>query len=895
MRDFIKNYSAGNLAEAENNLLQVLDSEEKLPEAFKVAVYNNLGVIYTLSGKYDNALIFLNKAELLESLNKSYSKSLGDIFINKANILVRKKLYSPAFEYFEKGIDIYNSTGEKVKGLENSIAVAYLNLGIAYIDVGETDEALNILKKSIEIRLKMRLPGVALVYQNLARAYVKVGDKQKAENFFIKSIETFIMEYGEDYYRLTGVYNDYGVFLKDEKRFDASLEMLQNSLRICFNKYGKNHTLTSLAFKLIGDNYLARQLPDSALVYYQKSLMAIVPGFNSTDINDNPSIDSSLFDIRLLDNLKSKARALGMLARQKTDRSSRVSVLEGGVETISLALELIERIRKGYPDEESRLYLAENEKETYDFAMGLLCDLYTLSPGEKIKRRMYETAVRAKSAVLRDELSGYEMQKAAGVPDTLIEKVSSLTGMAAAYNNLILEETRKSKPDSGKIRFWKDEIFTMNREKEKIIAAIEPGFPRFSELMRKTEPLPAETIQKRLRKDETVLDYYLSSDRDAAERKIYIFVLSCKELGLYYAPADSLLEKNIKTISNAFAGLADGQAAGTGFGEITGSLSYLHNVLFLPVRDKLKGRKVKIIPDGEIALVPFEALISAPPASGQHSFEGLSWLINEYLFSYDYSSSLIMPKSRGRTGIKVYAFAPDYSAFPDMYGRPGTLVKAEEEIKSVFRWFDGVEHQGAEATKTSFIRACGEPGILHLAMHLAPGGSDSRYSYLIFDGRQDSIDGGKLYNYEISTLRIKSPVVVLSACNSGGGTLSRSEGLMSIARSFILAGASSVIKTSWEINDETSAEIMSSFYKYLSEGKAKDEALRLAKLDYLGGHPPAYTNPYYWAAYEVLGDNSPVVRNKNNRLIIAVISLISMAILIIIYSSRRKIFSAFSR
>jgi CHAT domain-containing protein len=81
---------------------------------------------------------------------------------------------------------------------------------------------------------------------------------------------------------------------------------------------------------------------------------------------------------------------------------------------------------------------------------------------------------------------------------------------------------------------------------------------------------------------------------------------------------------------------------------------------------------------------------------------------------------------------------------------------------------------------------------------------------------------------------------------------------MSLARGFILAGASSVVKTAWAVNDEASSEIISVFYDHLADGKAKNEALRLAKLDYLKKAGPAYANPVYWAAYEIMGDNAPV-------------------------------------
>ena len=115
---------------------------------------------------------------------------------------------------------------------------------------------------------------------------------------------------------------------------------------------------------------------------------------------------------------------------------------------------------------------------------------------------------------------------------------------------------------------------------------------------------------------------------------------------------------------------------------------------------------------------------------------------------------------------------------------------------------------------------------------------------------------------------------------------------MSIARGFILAGASSVIRTAWEVNDEVSADIISGFYHHLSEGKGKDDALRLAKLDYLKTSPPAYTSPYFWAAYEVLGENAPITKRISRTVsAIMILGAIITGGILILYFRRRRIFS----
>ena len=92
---------------------------------------------------------------------------------------------------------------------------------------------------------------------------------------------------------------------------------------------------------------------------------------------------------------------------------------------------------------------------------------------------MYGIAQKAKAAILRNEITGNEILYSAAVPDSLREKQNRLTGNIAAYNNLILEENRKTNPDSSKITLWKDALFEMNREKEKVTDNIMKVFPQY--------------------------------------------------------------------------------------------------------------------------------------------------------------------------------------------------------------------------------------------------------------------------------------------------------------------------------------------------------------------------------------------------------------------------------
>jgi CHAT domain-containing protein len=92
--------------------------------------------------------------------------------------------------------------------------------------------------------------------------------------------------------------------------------------------------------------------------------------------------------------------------------------------------------------------------------------------------------------------------------------------------------------------------------------------------------------------------------------------------------------------------------------------------------------------------------------------------------------------------------------------------------------------------------------------------------------------------------------VVLSACETALGKLTRGDELTGLTRAFIYAGTPSVITTLWQVNDRAAFELMREFYRQLKAGANKAEALRQAQLAMLERRP----HPYYWAAYELIGE-----------------------------------------
>lgn len=117
----------------------------------------------------------------------------------------------------------------------------------------------------------------------------------------------------------------------------------------------------------------------------------------------------------------------------------------------------------------------------------------------------------------------------------------------------------------------------------------------------------------------------------------------------------------------------------------------------------------------------------------------------------------------------------------------------------------------------------------------------------------DSQDNGVLQAWEIiEHLQLDADLVTLSACDTALGAERGGEGLVGLTRAFHYAGARSVLASLWSVADDSTAELMTSFYRYLSIGTSKDASLRAAQLDLI--RSDRVSHPFHWAAFTLSGD-----------------------------------------
>jgi len=194
------------------------------------------------------------------------------------------------------------------------------------------------------------------------------------------------------------------------------------------------------------------------------------------------------------------------------------------------------------------------------------------------------------------------------------------------------------------------------------------------------------------------------------------------------------------------------------------------------------------------------------------------------------------------------------------------LPSAADEARVVLSAFPGRRSTalvGNEATEQAVkAQALATFRLVHFAAHgIVSTKVPSRSAIVLLPG---SGEDGLLQAGEILDLRLSVDLVTLSACDTGTGTVHGLEGVASLVRPFLAAGARTVVANLWAADDEFSLGLMREFYRQLADGADVGEGLRQAKLRMRQQFGPSAV-PKLWSGVLVSGDSSVVIVSPDER------------------------------
>lgn len=884
-------WNIGDFKKAESYLIELLTIEDSLTERNKVAIYNRLGIINKDIGKYNTALDYYKQAEYLyiKSFGEDYSV-LSLIYNNMATIYKLKGDNEKALQFYNEAFVKLKESSLSTKFKNIELSKIYLNIGIANIDKNDYQDAIYYLSMSKTLKSKYHFEGLENVYLNLAITYENLNEIKKAEIYYLKSIEEWNKKNNtESIYKSADVYIKYSSFLQKWGGKEKALEFYNKGHQIYLQNYGLRHPYTSKSFLTLGDYYLQNGDYHTALENYQKSIIANTRKFNNKDIMAVPGVKDVISDIQMLKSLKKKAETLVSYSDSLKNKHKKESYLKAALNAAELSLQHITTIRHGYLSQTSKLNITKDEKSFYFIASEACTKLFRITGDASSVKLAYSYVQKSKASLLFEEIN-QNKAFASVLPDSIRLKKAEIESDIYSLKKLLFDENQKTNPDSEKINKWSHNLFQLNNDYENLITSIESEHAEYKHITDNVKVINLEDLQKKLKKDESILEYSLSPQEEGKQRKLFIFTITKNAINCHGTVLNYDFIGNIDYVRDQM-NKKEGEIENIAeYNKFNLKLYSLYKTLIQPVESNLSGNKLFIIPDEEIAYLSFDALLKNYQEQQSMNYAALKFLIYDYCFSYAYASNLLFQEIPHTAHPEfVYAFAPDYAGdnLSSTRFQFGKLENTENEIKDILQWFDGKALVGRAANEEFFKSISGEGGIFHFAMHASAEKNNPDFSFLAITQEDATEDDGYFYNYEIAMMQMKATMVVLSGCNTGDGVISSGEGVMSLTRSFILAGAPSIVHSLWEVQDETSVVIMDKFYENLSKGMAKNDALRQAKLSYIKNVSPAMVNPYFWSGYVHTGNPVPV--KHTNYLIYSLISIFILVFLISIFLVIRKI------
>ena len=420
---------------------------------------------------------------------------------------------------------------------------------------------------------------------------------------------------------------------------------------------------------------------------------------------------------------------------------------------------------------------------------------------------------------------------------------------------------------------------------EQVIQQIRTLNPRYEQVIQPSAWNLSMIQNQIIVDDDTVLlEYSLGAKRS------YLWAITRTGITSYSLPG----EEQIFDLAVRVYSLLKERPQGNTDYELSSAAEQLANVVLFPAREQLNRRRVIVISDGILNCIPFQILpspidkqpliasteiINAPSASilGQLQQEAKSRPLPGNLLAAFGNPVFAetVPQTNDKTANEqtVVATARLRSALREMKlnGEAfdptvvSRLFHAKRELDSL-RQLAGEEAlivSEYDATRERFLNTdLSQFAILHLVTH----------AYYIQDHPENSgfllsninSDRKELPSFvglrEIYELRAPVLLVVLSACQTALGENLRGEGLMSLTRGFMHAGASSVVASLWEVDDRATAELMRLFYSnVLQHGMKTSEALRAAQNSIR--QRPEWRSPHYWAAFTLQGE-SRIIEHK---------------------------------
>lgn len=808
-------------------------SEGKYSYKFLVQNYVNIGKIHSVKGNQELAIQYFQYAiKAAGEYRERYKPDYSDTYIYRyiANAYVKKGEYVEGLRYHKKVNDFYRKSKERSNKQKNTFLNSYNDIAQLYLETNQPDSALLYLNESLQYHIEDD-PFYPTTYLNIAKAYTQKGDYDKAEEYIDKA-------------------------LKDTQ-----------------NRYGNKHYKTAEVHLEKGNIYRKKQDLKEALKHYQKSIISLVDRYNDTSIQSLPANTDVNNKRELLLALQAKANTFHALWLQDEN----IKNLKHANAHIQLTINLMDDMRREYSSEEARRFLVDQNYPVFEKGIEINRQLYLQTNDKNYLTEAFRMAEKSKSLSLLDALKNADAQQFANIPENTLEQERQLRVQMNHLKGKISKLKKETKNEAS-LRDLQNELFEQQQQYDDFVASLETEYPDYHELKYGQSIAGVDDIRRDMLTEDAVFVEYFMGDE-----QLYTFFITQDNIHVFSTKNTEQIQTNIATLRQAIKDKNDPSYVQTAH--------FLYQNLLEKGLEKIgeNVERIIVVPDGGLAYIPFDILLENKiEVEGKVNYRKsvMPYLLNSYAISYAYSATVLQQnlskEKSSKTAHDFAGFAPDFGYLSDTNivmrschdNRLSVLQNTKKEVTAIRQLIGGKTFAETAATKDNFEHSGTKSRIIHLSTH-ACADEDDQLSRIYFN------DDEYMTALELYSLPLEADMVVLSACETGIGTLRRGEGVMSLARAFAYTGVPATTMSLWKVEDRATSEIMINYYKHLKSGKTKDQALRFAKLDFLEPDNHAedkYLHPYYWAAFVHIGNAEALTFGTNWWLWLSVLALVLGAI-----------------
>jgi CHAT domain-containing protein len=821
---------------------------------------HNMAEAYLAAGNYEKATEIYNRViEIDEKVSGPDDVGLATSLNDLGEVYRVLGNYDKAEQLVRRALDI------EQKGLPpNSLITAFSLSSRAnlYGDKDDTDKALEFHQRALEMWEKTsgpNHPNTALGLTGVADQYRERGDYKAAEANYLRALGILQKAYGEKHLRIAGtlanlaiLYSLWGDFPKAEPYFQQSLAMFENTVGKEHSEYADALYFLATFYTDTGQYQRAESLFEEAIARTEKALGPQHP-----------------HTIRCLDGLARNHQAQGKTA-QAVDLCARAHLLSEHNTQLLLSTDS-ERQKLSHLkalSAETNQYISAHLKYAPDNPAALELALTTILE----RKGRVSDATASELAALRSRADKEDR--------ALLDELKEVTsGLAQRIWNV--------PPNITADRYQK-QLTQFEERKETLETEIRR---KSSEFRAQMQPVTIAAIRSLIPPDAALIEFSIyrpfdakeaNADKRFGEPRLAAYVIrqqgpiQWRDLG-----PTRPVEEAVETLRQS---LGDPKRKDSRqFSRI------LDEKIMQPIRSICADTtRFLISPDGELNLIPFEALVD----------ENDAYLVQKYSFTYLTSGRdlLRMEIARASKSTDLLIANPRFGDAPAVQlasanrsgNKPGRLRKSVtvtqnlsdtyfaplsgtlQEARMIQAMFpDAVFLTGTAATEAA-LKQVNAPRFLHIATHgyflsepLSPP-KESLQNPLLRSGlalananqhgtATGSGDDGVLTALEASGLNLwGTKLVVLSACDTGLGEVKNGEGVYGLRRAFVLAGAESLVMSLWPVSDYSTRRLMADYYKHLKQGQGRGEALRTVQLQLLKANPKLH--PFYWANFIQIGE-----------------------------------------